>query len=170
MFKWYRTSAAVFAFALICGAAEPPRFDDYPSPADWSGPVAPIRLTSPSERMFRTRLTEGAKEKPNFAGHYRVTYWGCGSVCGAGAVIDLAKGNVYPLPLGGKGQGRDRWIACSALFDGTGDDFHVNSRLFISRCGWNFDKNGKNWPDVYYFLWEGDRFKELLHIATPNGN
>jgi len=37
----------------------------------------------------------------------------------------------------------------------------------IVRCGSNYDAAGINHPDVYYLLWEGNRFRELLHIKPP---
>src|ERR1022692_4187763 len=106
-----RESFSVFILfpALLLAGTDVPRFEDYSSLKAWHGPAAPIKLVTRSERMFRTRLTEAAKEPPNFAGHYRITYWGCGSVCGAGALIDLETGNVCPPPLGGNGEGWDRW-------------------------------------------------------------
>jgi hypothetical protein len=163
-----REKLALFTLlsAALCAAAQPPRFEDYPSPANWRAPAVPVKLITPSERMFRTRLTEAARQPPNFAGHYRITYWGCGSNCAASAVIDLETGNVYPPPLGAKGPGWDRWASCIASFDGTGDDFRLSSKLMIVRCGLSIDENGKNRPDVNYFLWEANRFRELQHIRA----
>ncbi len=161
-----RHTTLIPLLAVMLLGANIPEFEDYPSPSDWHGPEAQLRLITPSERMFRTRLNEAIKQPPNFADHYRVAYWGCGSMCGAGAVIDLRTGDVYPPPLGGKGKGWERWISCTALFQGTGDKFRVSSRLFVTRCGSNFDKSGKNWPDVFYFLWEGNGFRELLHVRS----
>jgi hypothetical protein len=148
-------------------AARLPGFEDYPVKELWRSSPPSLKLTTPSERMFRTKLTEASKEQPNFAGHYRITYWGCGSVCAAGALIDLQTGDVFPLPLANpKGGGWDRWIECSASFDGTGDDFHLDSRLMIVRCGMNFSERlQKNVPDTHYFIWEGDRFKQVLFVA-----
>lgn len=158
----------VFAATLLAETGIP-RFEDYPSPTDWHGPAAAIKLITSSEQMFRTRLTETGKEPPNFAGHYKITYWGCGSECSAGAVIDLQSDGVYPPAFGGKGKGWQCWISCAARFEGTDDEFHLNSRLMITRCGSNFDQNGKNHPDVYYMLWDGSRFKELMHLRTTSG-
>jgi hypothetical protein len=159
-----RYAALILLPVLAFGGTKAPAFEDFPAPMDWRGPVAPIKLTTSSERMFRTRLSEAMKQPPNFAGHYRVTYWGCGSICTASAIVDLQTGNVYPPPLGGNGNGWDRWISCTASFEGAGDDFRVDSRLFITRCGPTFDKHGKNQPDVFYLLWEGSAFRELLHL------
>ena len=156
--------------ALLLAGTDVPRFEDYPQPTDWHGPVAPIKLITRSERMFRTRLTEASQEQPDFAGHYKFAGWGCGSNCGAGAIVDLQTGEVYAPPLGGKGEGWQRWISCTALFDGTGYEYHPNSRLMIVRCGWNFDQDGKNRPDVYYLLWEKTQFRQLLHIPAKPQN
>jgi hypothetical protein len=121
--------------------------------------------------MFRTRLTEAATQPPDFAGHYRFAVWGCGSNCGAGAILDLQNGAVYQPPLAFGRKGWERWMSCAALLQDTGYEYHVDSRLMIVRCGYGFDEQGKNWPDVHYLLWEGTRFKELLHIpAGPPGS
>lgn len=144
-----------------------PRFEDYPVREIWRGPAARPRLLTKSERMFRAQLTEAAKKPPNFAGHYRIAGWGCGAVCGAGAIINLKTGAVYPPPLGGKGEGWERWMSCTALFDDHPYEYRLDSRLMIVRCGWNYDEQGRNHSDVFYFLWEGGRFKILLHIQPP---
>jgi len=156
----------VCASARLWAAADLPRFEEYPSPTDWRGPAAAVKLITRSEQMFRTLLLEAGRQPPNFAGHYRITYWGCGSNCSASAVVDLQTGDIYPPFLGGKGQGWERWISCTASFEGTDDEFYLDSRLMIVRCGLNVDPNGKNKPDLYYLLWEGTKFKELLHPRT----
>ena len=160
-----------FALAATTWAQDPgahrPRFEDYPVNEALPGTPPNLKLTTPSERMFRTNLTRAAKEPPNFAGHYRVTYWGCGSVCSAGALIDLQTGIVSPPPLAKpNGSGWERWIECTACFDGANNEFHLNSRLMIVRCGQNYSERlKKNIPDTYYFLWEGNQFRLLLYVS-----
>lgn len=45
--------------------------------------------------MFRTRLKWAVdNQKPNFAGHYILTTWGCGTSCIMGAVINSKTGKV----------------------------------------------------------------------------
>jgi hypothetical protein len=55
-----------------------PQFEQYPINRNWSGAAAPIRFKTYSDRLFRTQFRDEAKEPPNFAGHFRVTSWGCG--------------------------------------------------------------------------------------------
>src|SRR5437763_571379 len=73
----------------------PPRFEDYPIREIWQGPPAPLKLTTRSDRMFKTQLTNTAKEPPNFAGRFRMAYWGCGPDCAAAALIHLRSGDVF---------------------------------------------------------------------------
>jgi hypothetical protein len=147
-------------------AKQLPRFEDYPVTEIWHGTPAPVKLDTASERLFRTNLTTAAKEPPNFAGHYRFTFWGCGSYCGAGAVVDLETGIVYPPPLAARGNGWDRWIMSPGFAEDSGVDFRLDSRLVIVRGGINYSERLKaNVPDVYYFLWEGDRFRQILFIS-----
>jgi len=87
-----------------------PRFEDFPVTEKWEGSAAPLKLKTTPERMFVTRLTDASKQPPDFAGHYRFAGWGCGSVCAAGAIIDLNTGVVYPPPFGRKGTGAAHWI------------------------------------------------------------
>jgi len=86
------TFLAAGAGAQTIGWPPPPKFEDFPATEQWSGKSAAVKLTSRSETMFRTRLTEASLEKPNFAGHYRFAFWGCGSNCAAGAIVDLETG------------------------------------------------------------------------------
>ena len=144
-----------------------PQFTDYPVREKWRGPAAKVRLTTKSEHMFRTRLTDAAKEPPDFAGHYRIAGWGCGSACVATAIVNLKTGLVYPPPLAGKGEGWQRWMNCAAWLDDKPLEYRRDSRLMIVRCGWDVDENGRNWPDVYYLLWQGTRFEQLLHVKSP---
>jgi hypothetical protein len=96
--------------------------------------------------MFRTQLTNAAKKPADFAGHFTMAVWGCGSECAAAALIDLTTGDVYQPPLATpNGTGWDRWVMCPGSFEGTGNEFQLDSRLMIVRCGLNYsDRLNKN--------------------------
>src|SRR5688500_13024365 len=71
-----------------------PRFESYPARL-YRGRVAPVNLRSAKGAgTFRTRLREGAKEGVNFAGHFALVGWGCGTGCLSAAVINLKNGAV----------------------------------------------------------------------------
>jgi hypothetical protein len=70
-----------------------PDFADYPSTEMFTGRVAPVLLDSARYgRTYRTRLRDGARTGPNFAGAFTVVVWGCGSSCQVGVVINANTG------------------------------------------------------------------------------
>jgi hypothetical protein len=72
-----------------------PRFEQFATPRSRMVP-APVDLKSdPRARRYRTVLTEGARTGPNFAGHYTVVLWGCGSSCTTLAIVDAQTGRVH---------------------------------------------------------------------------
>ena len=83
--------------ASVASAQMPPRFTDYPVKEHFNSQTASLVL-SREARMYRTRLKEAARQKPNFAGHFIVTTWGCGTECIMGAIIDASTGRVFMLP------------------------------------------------------------------------
>jgi hypothetical protein len=137
-----------------------PRFEDYPVAEKWEGPAAPVKLTTASERLFVTRLTAASKEPPDFAGHYRFAGWGCGSICAAGAIIDLTTGIVYAPPFAGKGTGAEHWIFSWDVFDAPFTEYRVDSRLLVIR------RAGSQPPiaDKYYFIFENEQFRQIALI------
>ena len=46
-------------------------------------------------KLYRSQLRWQAAGPPNFAGHYTIARWGCGSQCGQFAIIDAKTGQVY---------------------------------------------------------------------------
>lgn len=72
-----------------------PTPDEYLVTESFQGKPAPVDLKShPSANNFRTRLREGAKKGPNFAGKYTIVKWGCGSGCMSIGIIEAASGKV----------------------------------------------------------------------------
>src|SRR6267378_636731 len=56
------------------------RFDDYSVTEEFRSVPAPVLLRSARYgRTFRTRLREGARSGPNFAGTFSIVIWGCGA-------------------------------------------------------------------------------------------
>ena len=51
---------------------------------------------------FRTRIREGMRDGTNFAGHYAIVSWGCGTECVDYVIGDVATGRVFGFPLGGE--------------------------------------------------------------------
>jgi len=77
---------------------------------------ADLNLSSnKNANRFRTRIRDAYKaDTVNFAGHYTFAWWGCGSPCQSGVIIDRRTGQIYDAPS-------------AAL----GYDFRPDSRMLI---------------------------------------
>jgi hypothetical protein len=132
--------------------ARAPRFEDYPVREVYKGPVAPVRLDSRRARMFRTRLREDSRTGPNFAGHYTVVVWGCGTGCAQMGVVDSKTGRVYFPPV--------EYMDIPDMEDEAvrSQWFRLDSRLL--RITKDF-YDGTGGYTAYYYLFEGGRFRLL---------
>ena len=82
------------ATSLAC-PSDLPRFTDYAVHSVYRGKPAAVDFTSdPGSRRYRTVLTRAEARGPNFAGHYTVATWGCGSPCQSNVVLDAATGRI----------------------------------------------------------------------------
>ena len=71
-----------------------PRFRDYRVKNIYHGdPATPI--ITKEFRGFRTRIREGARSNVEFAGHYTIPRWGCGTECNGFVIVNSISGKVY---------------------------------------------------------------------------
>lgn len=100
-----------------------PAFDKYPVEKEKLFVPAPLDLASnPIGAQFKTKISEGYTDQPNFAGKYTIISWGCGASCGAFVIVDSTTGKIYGDYLSEK------------LTDGGasyGMDFNIDSNLII---------------------------------------
>lgn len=142
--------AATAVLTLSTPAFAMPMFYEFPAVEQDVGYHAPL-LTAPRATAFRTRLREAASKPENFAGHFRLTTWGCGTGCAQGAVVDHATGRVTFLPAvsGSKKLGND------PLFDPY--LFHGDSRLLV--VAGKIDDEGAD--ELHFYAFDGQAFKHL---------
>jgi hypothetical protein len=77
------------------GDPQAPKFQDYPAALGLKASKPKLDLSSsPVARAYRTVLRRAISEGPDFAGHYKVAGWGCGTACGVFVVVNLATGRV----------------------------------------------------------------------------
>ena len=150
----------ILLFVLFCCFGSPcaaqgrlPKFKDYPVTTIYRGKNAPLILDKYT-RTFKTRLREALKGKPNFAGHYIVTGWGCGTGCQLGAIIDARSGHVhwFPFPI-------EQDYEVDADFRPI--EFRLNSKLIIF-SGFRGDREEEAGARFYRF--ENGRFKFLKFV------
>lgn len=148
-----------------------PRFQDYPPTEKWSGVHSDVQITSAEERLFRTNLREASKQPPNFAGRYRVTSWGCGTVCIQGGMVDLETGSVSPLPPGGKKRGEGYWDVCYSAFGLSGHwelaiGYRADSRLLVLRCADATGRDGGAHIRTSYYIYENGSFEKIRSVVS----
>lgn len=155
-FKWALLVIVAAGLLVVDVQAQErvPQFKDYPVREFYRGKNAPVVLTR-DDRKFRTRLRQAAKEKPNFAGRYILTSWGCGTRCLMGAVIDAKTGKVY-------------WWESSLCCWGydVGDiwgpiEFRLHSKLIVFIGARNENENDDG---AHFYKFENGRFVHLKSV------
>jgi hypothetical protein len=136
-------SLAVWLFAQD---GRVPRLEDFAVAEAFAGAYAQPVLSSPEERRYRTVIrngfckgrgvVDGATGKeftaagPNFAGHYAIVTWGCGSPCLMAAILDLKSGRVFPPPFH-HGPGHS-YFQVPWAFPAQALEYRLNSRLLVA--------------------------------------
>ena len=137
------------------------KFTDFAAAESFHGKPAKPILATAGQRMFRTAIRDAAAKGPNFAGHYTIAQWGCGSGCVSFVVVDAVSGKVFPAPFEMLGmpladvEGGPEYQAAV---------YRLKSRLLIAdgcpddaKCG------------AYYYEWSDNKFKQLrLDTARKN--
>jgi hypothetical protein len=75
------------------------RFEAYASADTFVGQTHPPVLATPLDRKYKTMIRSTAADGPDFAGHFAIASWGCGTGCLEFVIIDLKTGRVYDPPF-----------------------------------------------------------------------
>lgn len=151
-----------------------PAFDTYPVTSAKAVEKPKLDLASnPVARMYRTTLRHEIGQGPNFAGHYRVALWGCGSSCSEFAVVNLSTGRVI-TPEGfshTSGVFFEFEGDSQKLFPGIAEDhwllgFKNDSRLLVVLGDLDEDESREG---AFYFLLENERLR-LIHSTRVKKN
>lgn len=142
-----------------------PRFEDYPTSKDFTGKPAAPKLVRPADRQFRTVIRDGAAKGPNFAGHYTIVSWGCGSGCVSMTIVDARDGTVFQAPFRVLEWGmplmkyEGRYAANEEHFEPL--SFGLGSRLLIVR-GCPEEKNCAS----YFYEWQTPHFEMIRKVQA----
>jgi hypothetical protein len=166
---------ALGIFSVTSFAQKVPSFTSYGTRIDKKRAVTVNLGSHKSARMFRTNLRNAAKEGVNFAGHYILTGWGCGTNCSMWAIIDARNGRVYfPREFEGVGfgfcelpEGKLPSDTPNLADDASGPlYFKANSRLvaLTGFTGGGLDNQQAKCGN-YFFEWTGNRLKRVSFVA-----
>lgn len=141
----------ICSFLFLNQAPEKPKFEKYPVPIRFKGKPAHVDFThNPSARRFRTVIREGASKGPNFADHYRVVTWGCGSSCQSFAIVNSVTGKVY-MP---------RISTCYGLICRRESNLLITDPIDSSIME-DFGNDIPSWLITRYYLWDGNKLKQI---------
>lgn len=145
-----------------------PQFNQYPAKVEQIKTRAKVNLKShPKARMYRTMLRNGSSKGPNFAGHYAVVGWGCGSSCFDFGVVDLQSGVViFPTDFEGvlgmyfctDGFMKDGWNK-----QGEALRYRLDSRLLVV-LGGLFNNEAK--VGAFYYLLKDGKLKRIYEVTA----
>lgn len=98
-------------------------FSDFPAAKTYAGPIRKPDFQGRDKAFssFRTRILEGMKDGPSFAGEYSVIQFGCGTGCSGVVVANNRTGQLYSFPRGGE------------FNQGLTLDFNIDSNLMVAR-------------------------------------
>ncbi len=125
--------------------------------------VSDLRLSAidfgfhPDARNFRTRLEENLGATANFAGHFILTMWGCGTMCQQIALIEVESGEVF-MP--------EEFISSFGVcFKQSSSLLIINpvDKTFID----DMDGQLPAWFNVHYYNWNGRAAEHLLDSRQP---
>ena len=146
---------ALMTISITHAKSKVPQFSDYPVKSVYTGKSAKLDTSDPSANMFRTRLRAALEEKPDFAGEYVTTMWGCGASCRIYSFINKRTGQLLADGFGGETRPEDV-IATRA-----------NSRLVVTQQE-HMDQNYEvDQVTTRFYILEKNRLKLLKTIVEP---
>jgi hypothetical protein len=149
-----KLGALILLIAVSAGTAAPESwpFRKYPATVFHGKPGAP-KLQTPLAKEHATIIRKAVIGGANFAGHYTVVHWGCGTSCGVYVIVDERTGRVFEPPEISKGV--DLGVA--------GPEFRPDSTLMVvASCPPPEAYGLKNCKRKFY-KWNGSR---LILINT----
>ena len=144
------TYAVLKALVLVTGLALPatafaqdPAADQYKVDQVYSGKTKMPQFKGRDKAYsdFRSRIRDGLKAGPNFAGEYSVVQFGCGSGCSMALVASNRTGQVFDFPRGSESN------AYMTL------QYSRDSRLIVAQ--WASYNDGSCHID--FFEWKGNK-------------
>lgn len=149
-----------------------PRSRDYPAKPYTGVNAAPDVRSDPRSKRYRTQLSGWAREKSNFAGHYILATWGCGTSCTEIAIIDAISGKVFHPP-GARSNFIDN--VDGDLLDDTDSSprradfgalrYSVRSRLLVLI---GTPEQREENRGISYFVWDSDRLTRIRIVRKPS--
>jgi len=152
---------SVLAVYSAEGQSSRPSFSKFPAFVEKARVRSVNFKNDAAARSFHTRLSDALRGGVNFAGHYVVAGWGCGTGCISGAIIDARNRKVlWPLEFNALGV----WYDGNNYVDKP-VEYRKNSRLLIIRGSPGVKDNEPEFPNgEYFYEWTGRTLRFVKFI------
>ena len=138
------------SFAVLVSAgtvvAQQLPFQRFPAIVHCAKP-APLRLETPLAQEHASKIRAAVHRCPNFAGHYTVVNWGCGTECAVYVIVDNRTGNIYAPPE----------ISRGVSLGLGGPDFRPDSTLMVVANCPEPKVYGLKGCQKNFYRWDGSR-------------
>jgi hypothetical protein len=138
--------ALLIGFSTGTVAGQPWPFQEYPATV-FSGKPAPPKLETSLAKEHSTLIRKAVLGGANFAGHYTVLEWGCGTSCGVYVIVDERTGKIFESPEISKG------VALGVA----GPEFRPNSTLMVVASCPEPEVYGLKNCNRRFYRWDGSR-------------
>ena len=127
-----------------------------PAKTETQGKAAVNFESDPVAKEYKTVISEKYNDlEVNFASHYIIATWGCGSGCVSGAMVDTRDGRVYPMPED------EEWGGNGTYIDSKKDSNTLLTVLAIQTPTGETEETRKYWE------WdEGSKKFEFVKVET----
>ncbi len=114
---------------------------------DYEGVVIPVDFSSmPEAKLFYTRITETVKDGPNFAKHFTLVSWGCGTDCFGYSIVDTNTGAIV-------------------AYIPSNEEYHLRSSYNLDTTYFVFDPVNAGQERKYYKMIEDDKGNDRLELV-----
>lgn len=143
--------------ALVAAAtpgAGAPAFSDYAVPSVSGAVVSKLDLgVDRRAHIFKSQLEKSVGQPANFAGHYVVLSWGCGTSCQVVATVDVETGVARLAPFS----------------TSLGSEFRADSRLFVDSPPGAVRKMKSSLFTTRYYAWNEEKktFQPVPAMKRP---
>ncbi len=121
-----------------------PSFDDFPVTVTQNTPARIRWESNRGSKRFRTVIKEGVRDGVNFAGHYHIAEWGCGTACQSWVIIDMKTGNIY-----------------DGIPTSRGLEYRTNSTMIILNPGPRDYNSATDNVDPEYMVWKNNKLRPV---------
>lgn len=136
--------------------------------AEYTGPIANINFDSPNfpqAAQFKSAIEAAVSSGPNFAGHFVIAEWGCGSNCQDHAIVDVITGNIVAFGIpseSGLSFSRESALIMTNPHGNSPQFADVMSDSYEEKLYWF------NVPREYYILSEGGGRVSVRRLCIEN--